>query len=163
MIFKERKGDFCNGQEGMCWEPTGVLNKLCVWVWHSPKLQKGANIVVPRTVHAWIGIASAAEVGKMQYSCFSFNVYVQREAVTGSSYSRGLQCQPPPLRNASPPCVATVYNEFTGGRDDWCVSIRAPSVPGPSFMYVWSSVCLFWHLPLPLVQVSRTTSCRTWE
>jgi hypothetical protein len=53
-----------------CGEPTGVSNKLWVWVWHSPKPQKGANIVMSNKLHTWIGTASAAEVGKMQYSCF---------------------------------------------------------------------------------------------
>jgi hypothetical protein len=42
----------------------------------------------------------------------------------------------PPPRNASLPCVATVYNKLTGGGGCWCVSIRAPSLPGPSFMHV---------------------------
>jgi hypothetical protein len=47
---------------------------------------------------------------------------------------------PPPLRIASPPCVAAVYNKLPGGGGGWCVSIRAHSLPGPSFMHVWSSV-----------------------
>jgi hypothetical protein len=35
-----------------------------------------------------------------------------------------------------------------------CVSIRATSLPGPSFVHVWSSVCcLFLHLPLPSVRI----------
>jgi hypothetical protein len=46
---------------------------------------------------------------------FSFNVYVWREAVTGSSCSQGSRCHDPPLKNASPPHVATVYNKHTGG------------------------------------------------
>jgi hypothetical protein len=49
---------------------------------------------------------------------------------------------PPPLRIISPPCVATVYNKLTGGEGGWCVSIRAHSLPGPSFVHVWSFVCL---------------------
>jgi hypothetical protein len=51
-----------------CGEPTNVLNKLRVRVWHSPKPQKGASIVMPSNLHTWIG--TSAEVGKMQYSCF---------------------------------------------------------------------------------------------
>jgi hypothetical protein len=47
----------------------------------------------------------------------------------------------PPPRTASLPCVATVHNKLTGGGEGWCVSIRAHSLPGPSFMHVWSSVC----------------------
>jgi hypothetical protein len=47
-----------------------VLNKLRVWVWHGPKLQKGASIVMPSTIAHLIGTASATEVGKMPYSCF---------------------------------------------------------------------------------------------
>jgi hypothetical protein len=99
-------------------DPTGVLNKLWVWVWHSPKPQKRANIVMPNKLHIWVGTASAAEKGKMQYSCFSFNVYIQREAVTASSCSPELQCHTPSAENClstSPPCVATVYNKITGG------------------------------------------------
>jgi hypothetical protein len=46
--------------------------------------------------------------------------------------------------------VATVYNKLTGGEGCWCVSIKALSLPGPSFAHVWSSVCLFWHLLSPL-------------
>jgi hypothetical protein len=56
--------------------------------------------------------------------------------------SQGLQCPPPPLRNASPPQVATVYNKRTEGGGCWCVSIQAHSLPGPSFVHVWSFVCL---------------------
>jgi hypothetical protein len=44
--------------------------ELWVSVWHSPKLLKGASIVMPNKLHTWIGTASAAEVGKMQYSYF---------------------------------------------------------------------------------------------
>jgi hypothetical protein len=33
------------------WELTGVLNKLQVSVWHSPKLWKGASIVMPNKLH----------------------------------------------------------------------------------------------------------------
>jgi hypothetical protein len=91
--------------DGRCGEPTGVLNKLHVWIWHNPKPQKGASIVMPNKLHAWIGTASAAEVGKMQYSCFSFNVYVQKEAVTGSSCSRGLQCHAPSPEK----CLSTLF------------------------------------------------------
>jgi hypothetical protein len=59
----------------------------------------------------------------------------------------------PPPRNASPTRVATIYNKLTGGGGGWCVSIQAPSLPGPSFMHVWSSVCcLFLHLPSLLVR-----------
>jgi hypothetical protein len=60
---------------------------------------------------------------------------------------------PPPPRIASPPRVTTVYNKRTGGGGCWCVSIRAHSLSGPSFMHVWSSVCcLFLHLPSPPVR-----------
>jgi hypothetical protein len=57
-------------KRGRCGEPTGVSSKLRVWVWHSPKPQKGASIVMPNKSHAWAGTASDAEVGKMQYCCF---------------------------------------------------------------------------------------------
>jgi hypothetical protein len=48
---------------------------------------------------------------------------------------------PPPPINASPPHFMTVYNKCTGGGWGCCVSIWAPSLPGPSFVHVWSSVC----------------------
>jgi hypothetical protein len=100
----------------------------------------------------------------MQYRCFSFNVYVQREVVTGSFSSQGWQCYAPPPRPASPPPVATVANKLTGVGGGWCVSIWAPSLPGPNFMHVWSSVCcLFRHLPLPPVKVSRASLYKTQE
>jgi hypothetical protein len=54
-----------------CGEPTGILNKLRVWVWHSPK-PKGISTVMHSKFAHLIGTASAAEVGKMQYSCFFF-------------------------------------------------------------------------------------------
>jgi hypothetical protein len=55
-----------------------------------------------------------------------------------------------PPRTGSPPSFATVYNKLAGGGGCWFVSIREPSLPGPSFRHVWSSVCcLFLHLPLP--------------
>jgi hypothetical protein len=73
MSFKWGASSTCSGSrqvEEVCGEPKGVLNKLCDWVWHSPKLQKRANIVMSsKTAHS-IGTASAAEVGKMKYSCF---------------------------------------------------------------------------------------------
>jgi hypothetical protein len=77
------------------WQLIGLSNKLCVWVWHSPIPPKGASIIMPNKLHVWIRTASAAEVGRMQYSCFSFNVYIQREAITGSPCSQGLQCHAP--------------------------------------------------------------------
>jgi hypothetical protein len=92
---------------------TDVPSKLQGWVWHSPKLQTGASIVMPNKLNSWIGTVSAAEVGKIQYSSFSFNVYIQREAVTASSCSQALQCHALSLRIASPSCVATVYNKLT--------------------------------------------------
>jgi hypothetical protein len=59
----------------------------------------------------------------------------------------------PPLRIASLSLVVTVHNKLAGGGGGWWVSIRTLSLPGPSFMHVWSSVCcLFWHLPLPPVR-----------
>jgi hypothetical protein len=48
---------------------------------------------------------------------------------------------PLPPRTAAPSCVVTVYNKLAGGGGGWCVSILVPSLPGPSFVHVWSSVC----------------------
>jgi hypothetical protein len=68
---------------------------------------------MPSNLHAWIGTASAAKVGKMQYSCFSFNVYIQREAVTGFSCSGGLQCHGPSLKNRlSTSCCHCITNSL---------------------------------------------------
>jgi hypothetical protein len=79
---------------------------------------------------------------------FSFNIHIQREAVTSSSCSQGLQYHAPPPSIAFPPHVATVYNKLTRG--------GAPSLPGPSFMHVLSSVCcLFQHLPSLSVRFLR--------
>jgi hypothetical protein len=57
----------CIGPRG---EPTGALNKLRVWVQHSPKQEKGARIVMPSKIARLIDTSSAAEVDKMQYTCF---------------------------------------------------------------------------------------------
>jgi hypothetical protein len=54
------------GQIVRCWELKVILH---VWVWHSPKPQKGPSRVMSSI--CLIGTASAAEVDKMQYSCFS--------------------------------------------------------------------------------------------
>jgi hypothetical protein len=73
---------------------------------------------------------------------------------------------PPPLRNASLPCVATVYNKLTGGGGCWCVSITASSLPGCTFTHVLSSVCcLFWYLPSPSVMCLRQAHpvCESWH
>jgi hypothetical protein len=50
------------------WGPERCIKQ--VWVWYSSKLQKGENIIMPNKLHTWVGTASAAEVGKMKYSCF---------------------------------------------------------------------------------------------
>jgi hypothetical protein len=71
---------------------------------------------------------------------------------------------PPSLRTAAPLQFATVYKnslEMEGPG----VSIRAPSLPGPSFMHVWSSVCcLFQHLPLPQLRFlgQAHVACKKW-
>jgi hypothetical protein len=119
-------------------------------------MQKGASIVMPNKLHAWVGTALATEVGKMQYNMFMFRAKLSQVPPIPENYN----AMPPPLRTASPPCVATVYNKHTGGWGGWCVSIWVPSLPGLSFMCVWSSVCcLFWPLPSPPVKVYRTSSC----
>jgi hypothetical protein len=65
----------CDVYYGEMWKveyiSIGVSNKLRAWVWHSPKPQKGASTVMLNKLQAWVGTASAAEVGKMQYSHFS--------------------------------------------------------------------------------------------
>jgi hypothetical protein len=50
---------------------------------------------------------------------------------------------PPPLRIASPPRVVTIYNKLTGGGGSWCVFIRVPSLPGPSFVHIWPHLLSF--------------------
>jgi hypothetical protein len=55
---------------------------------------------------------------------------------------------PPPSRIASPSHVATVYNKLSGGGEGWCVFIQAPSLPGPSFMHVWSLSVVFSASPV---------------
>jgi hypothetical protein len=137
----------------LCWELTGVSNKLGVWVWHRPKPQKGASTIMPNKLHTWIGTASAAEVDNMQYSCFP-KMFTFREKLSQVSPDpKDYNVTPPPARIASPPPVTTVYNKFTEGEGGWCVSIQSLSLPGPSFMHAWSSVCcLFMHLPSPPVR-----------
>jgi hypothetical protein len=96
---------------------------------------------------------------------FSFNVCIQREAVMRSSYSQGLQCHAPSPENYLSTLYATVYNKLTGGDRDWCVSIHAPSLPGPRFMNVWSSVySLFWHLLSPSLRFigQAHAGCKWW-
>jgi hypothetical protein len=53
---------------------------------------------------------------------FSFNVYVQREAVTSSSCSWGYNCHAPLPENCLSTSFATVYSKLAGGREGWCVS-----------------------------------------
>jgi hypothetical protein len=128
-------------------------NKLQVWVWHSPKPQKGASIVMPNKLHARVGTASAAEVDKMQYSSFFLRCLRSERSChrfllfLRITISRPLSWELP-LHLMLPLYVINLL-EVEG----WCVSIWAPSLPGPSFAYVWSSVCcLFLHLPLPSVR-----------
>jgi hypothetical protein len=65
-------------------------------------------------------------------------------------FPKDYNVMPPPLRNASPSHVATIYNKLTGGGGGWCVSTQTPSLPGSSFMHVWPFVCcLFQHLLSP--------------
>jgi hypothetical protein len=140
-------------------------NKLQVWVWQSPKLQKGASIVMHNKLHAWVGTASAEEVGKMQYSSFFLRCLCsERSCHRFLLFPRITMSCALPREMDSPPHVATVYNKLIRGAGGCCVSFRVPSLPGPSFMHVWSSVCgLFWHpLSLP-VNVSRTSSCGMQE
>jgi hypothetical protein len=136
---------------GSCGEPTGVLNKLWVGVWHSLNPQKTASIVMPSRLHTWIGPISAAEVGKIPYSCFFPLMFTFREKLSQvSPVPKDYNVTPPPPRITSPPQVATVYNKLTGGGGGWCVSIPMHSLPDPSFMHVLSSACcLFRHLPWP--------------
>jgi hypothetical protein len=119
-------------------------------------------------VNCMLGLAQPQLQKWVRCSTADFSyVYIQREAVTSSSCSQGLQCSPPSLRNASQPHVATVYNKLTGGGGGWCVSIQAHNLPGPSFMHVLSSVCcLFRHLLSLPVKVSRTSLCyeiQAWD
>jgi hypothetical protein len=141
-----------------CGEQTGISNKLWVWVWHSPKPQKGANTIMPNNLQAWVGTASAVEVGKMQYSCFLLMFTFKEKLSQVLPVPKNCNVMPPPLRTSSPPHFATVYDKLTGGGGGWCVSIWESKLPGPSFVHVWSSVCcLFLHLPLSSVKVSRTS------
>jgi hypothetical protein len=65
---------------------------------------------------------------------------------------------PPPPRNASPPCVATVYNKLTGGGGCWWSPSEHTAYLAPALcMFGLLPVCVFWHLPLPPVKVSRTS------
>jgi hypothetical protein len=151
---------------------TGESNKLWAWVWHSPKLQKGANAVMPNKLQkganavmpnklqAWVGTASPALEGKMQCSCFCWDVYIWRGVVTGPSCSRELQCHVPTPRTAAPPHFATVCNKLTGGGGGWCVSIWPPSLHGPSFVHVLSSGSSH-HSQLNIL--GQTSSCGMWE
>jgi hypothetical protein len=95
---------------------------------------------------------------------FSFNVYVWREAVTGSSCSKDHGATPPPPRNASLPRVATAYNKLTGGGGGWCVSIPAYKPTWPQ-LYACFVFCLlsFLHLPLPSVRFlgQARAGCKT--
>jgi hypothetical protein len=85
---------------------------------------------------------------------FTLNVYVQREAATASSCSRGLQCHAPSRWELPLHLMLPLYiTKLTGGEGGWCVSIQALSLPGHSFMHVWSSVCcLFLHVSSPSVR-----------
>jgi hypothetical protein len=73
----------------------------------------------------------------MQYRCFSFNVYVQRETITDSLFLK-ITVSPPPHtpRITSPPRVATVYNKHTGGGGDG-VS------PSEHMAYLAPASCIF--------------------
>jgi hypothetical protein len=58
----------------------------------SPKLQKGASIVMPNKLHSWVDTASAAEVGKIQYSCFfpkmfTFRAKLSQVSLVAKGYS----------------------------------------------------------------------------
>jgi hypothetical protein len=137
-----------------CVKSTSVLNKLRVWVWHSPKLQKGASIFMPNKLHVWVGTASAAEMGKIQYSCFFLKcLHSEKNRYRFLLFLRiTMLCslsQEMPLHLMLRLYIMNSL-EVEGG---WWVSIQVPSLPGPSFMHVWSSVCsLFLHLLLPSVR-----------
>jgi hypothetical protein len=78
---------------------------------------------------------------------FSFNVYDQREAVTGSSCSQGLQCHALSLRIASPPHVATVYNT---------VEVKGAGVsPSKLPAYLAPAFCTFGLLSVAFSSISR--------
>jgi hypothetical protein len=78
---------------------------------------------------------------------FSFNVYVQREAVTGSSCSQGLQCHAPSPENYSPPCVATVANKLTGGGGAGLSPSKHPA-------YLAPALCMFGLLSIVFFSIS---------
>jgi hypothetical protein len=132
-----------------CGELTGVLNKLRVWVWHSPKPQKGANTVMPSKIARLIGTASAAEVGRCSTAVFFFNVYIWREAVTGSSCSQRSHCLPHPPE--MPVCLMLLLCIINALEAAGLVCLNQSTQPTWPQLYACFVHCLlsFLHLPLP--------------
>jgi hypothetical protein len=85
---------------------------------------------MPNKLQASIGTASAAQWARCSTAVFP-KMFTFKEKVP--SVLKNYHVTPSPLRAASPPHFATVYNKLTGGGDCWCVSIQAPSLPGPSW------------------------------
>jgi hypothetical protein len=97
---------------------------------------------MPSKIARLIGSASAAEVGKMLYQLFFPLMFMFGEKlsqVLPVPEDHGVM--PPPLRNASLPSVATLYNKHTGGRGCSCVSIRAPKATWHQ-LYAYLVFCL---------------------
>jgi hypothetical protein len=44
-----------------------------------------------------------------------------------------------------------------------CISIWVPSLPGPSFVHIWCSVCCLFCISHFPQLVSKTSLCETWE
>jgi hypothetical protein len=139
-------------------------NKL--WVWHSPKLQKGANIVMPNKLHVWVGTASAAEVGKMQYSCF-FHLCSERSCHRFLLFPRIRVSDPLPQK--MPLCLMLllyIINALEVGGVLVCLHPSAQACLAQ--LYVCFVCCLlsFLHLPSPSVrflgQACAGTRGGTW-
>jgi hypothetical protein len=86
----------------------------------------------------------------MQYSSFSFKFTFTEKLLQVPLAPEDYNITPPPLRIASPPRVATVYNKLTGEREGAGVS------PSKHPVYLAPALCMFGLLSVLFSGISHS-------
>jgi hypothetical protein len=114
-----------------------VYQLSCVFEFGQPQKAEGSKHSYVQKIAClnWHSLSCRSGQDEVQLY-FSFNVYIQKRLLQVPPFPEDYNVMPPSLRKASPSGFATIYNKLTVGGGGWCVSMQAPSLPGPSFMHV---------------------------